>query len=146
MKYDGILMVGLLTFFLNFLNIILYLDLLLSPLQCVRVQQFAIECSHFLVLLEQLDIGLGQLLLLDLLLELAFLLIDASSLELLLLELFEAFFLLALLEILQVIGPLISPFLTFLEQVCCSVLFGVGCVGTEIQVGMRFALIFILTN
>lgn len=128
MKYDGFLVVYFFALFLDLLNIILDFDLLLPPLEGVRVQKFAIESAHLLCILEQLGVGLGELLLLDFLLELALLLVDASALELLLLELFVPLFFLALLEVLEVVGPLVRPLLALLEQVCRPVLFCVGCV------------------
>ena len=121
-------MVYFFALFLDLLNIILDFDLLLPPLEGVRVQKFAIESAHLLCILEQLGVGHGELLLLDFLLELALLLVDASALELLLLELFVPLFFLALLEVLEVVGPLVRPLLALLEQVCRSVLFCVGCV------------------
>jgi len=128
MKYDGLLVVDFFALFLDLLNIILDFDLLLPALQRVRVQKFAIEGAHLLCILEQLGVGLRELLLLDFLLEPALLLVDASALQLLLLEFFVPLLFLALLEVLEVVGPLVRPLLTLLEQVCRSVLFCVGCV------------------
>lgn len=73
-------------------------------------------------------------------------LIDPSAFEFLLLELFVPLFLLSLLEILEVVSPLVSPLLAFLIEIGCPVLLSVGWIIRVVQLGMRLALIFILIS
>ena len=64
--------------------------------------------------MEEFAVGNGEFLFFFFLLELAFLFIEFSALELLLLELSVPFFLLSFLEVLGVIDPLVGPLLALL--------------------------------
>ena len=107
-------MVDLLALLLDFLDVVLDFYLFLPALESVGVEELAVESAHLLGVLEELGVGLGQFLLFEFLLELALFLVHPPSLQFLLLELLVALFLLALLEVLQVVTPLVSPLLAFL--------------------------------
>jgi hypothetical protein len=138
--------IDLLTFFLDLLDVFLDFYLLLSSLEGIGVEKFAVECSYLLSILEKLAVGLGKLLFFKFLLEFTLLLIHFSALELLLLELFVPLLLLAFFEILEVISPLIRALLTLLKLIGGLVLLAISCIVTKLQLGIRFALIFILIN
>lgn len=139
-------MVDLLSLLLDLLDVLLDLQLLLPALESIRKEKFAIQPSDLLSILEKLGVGLGEFFFFEFLLEFALLLIDPSSLELLLLELFIPFLLLSLLQILEVIRPLISPLLTLLIEICGLVLLAVGCIDKDIRLGIKLARIFILIS
>lgn len=113
-SYHGFLVVELLPLLLDVLDVLFNFDLLFPALQRIGIQEFAIESSDFLGILEQFFVGFCQLLFLLFLLEAPLFLIDFPPFQLLLLKLPVAFLLLTFFEVLGVIGPLISPLLALL--------------------------------
>lgn len=144
--YYCLLVVDLLSFLLDVLDVLLYFQLLFSALEGIREEKFAIQTSDLLGILEKLGIGLGEFFFFEFLLEFALLLIDPPSLELLLLELFVPLLLLSLLQILKVIRPLVSPLLTLLIEICGLVLLAIRCIDKDIRLGIKLARIFILIS
>lgn len=139
-------MIDLLSLLLDVLDVLLDLQLLLSALESIGEEKFAIEASDLLGILEKFGVGLGEFFFFKFLLEFALLLINPSSLELLFLELFVPLLLLPLLQILEVIRPLVSPLLTLLIEICGLVLLAIGCINKNLRLGIRLARIFILIS
>ena len=98
-------MVKLLSFFLQFLQILFHFQLIFSTSQGVWHQQFTMKGSYFLAVHKHFFVGLLKLLLLNLLLEFSLFFIDSSPLQFLFLEFLESFLLFSFFEVLGVVGP-----------------------------------------
>lgn len=104
-------MIELFSFLLDVLHILFNLELLLSALEGIWVQKFAIESPDLFWFLEEFAVGNGKFFFFFLLLEEFFFLIYFSPFELLFLKFSKSFFLFSFFEVFGVIDPLIGSFL-----------------------------------
>jgi hypothetical protein len=112
--YHGFFVVELFSFLFDVIDVFLDLQLLLSTLESIREEKFAVESSDLLCILEELAVGEGQFFLFLFQLESFLLLIYFSTLELLLLEFSIAFLLFSFFEVLGVVNPLVGSLLALL--------------------------------